>query len=472
MPNSLDFIPAPVGSSQLTLVDQLVQWGRRRIDERVFRAGMRMPSIRRLALEKGVSRFTVVEAYERLVALGYLDSRRGSGFFVRDRSPAEPLKAATPVESRIDVIWLLRNTLRTSVPEKGPGLGYLPNAWLDGEMLSHGLRALSRQSSATMLRYGQPQGFLPLRQQLQTRLEELEIGAVPEQVLLVTGITHALDLISGVFLRAGDTILVGDPGWFQMFARFAWQGVRVLGVPYTADGLDVDALEALAHLWNPKLFVINSSLQNPTGTSLSAARAFRILQLAERYDFVVVEDDIYGDLCPAGYPATRLASLDQLKRVIYLGSFTKTLAANLRVGYIACDVGFVQQLTDQKMLLTLTSPELNERLVYKVLTDGHYRRHVERLRGRLDGVREAALRMLEARGMKLFCQPDAGMFVWADTGVDSAALTAAAYERGYVLAPGALFSPAQAPSTWMRFNIANCGDPALPGVLDELLAHS
>lgn len=120
-------IPAPHDTATLTLVDQLVQWARRRIDERVFRPGMRMPSIRKLAVDKSVSRFTVVEAYERLVAQGYLDSRRGSGFYVRERAPGpQPVAGpeggqAQPVHNTIDVVWLLRNMLHTVSPEKGRG---------------------------------------------------------------------------------------------------------------------------------------------------------------------------------------------------------------------------------------------------------------------------------------------------------------------------------------------------------------
>ncbi|HDR9093527.1 TPA: aminotransferase class I/II-fold pyridoxal phosphate-dependent enzyme, partial [Burkholderia vietnamiensis] len=185
----------------------------------------------------------------------------------------------------------------------------------------------------------------------------------------------------------------------------------------------------------------------------------------EAYDFLVVEDDVYGDLCPPSYPATRLASLDQLKRVIYLGSFSKTLAANLRVGYVACAPEIAKAVTDQKMLVGMTTPELNERVLYKILTEGHYRRHVERLRARLDGVRDKTARMLERTGLRLFTMPAAGMFLWADTGVDSDALAAAAHEAGFLLTPGSLFSPQQSTSTWTRFNVANCGDPALPGFL-------
>lgn len=468
-------IPAPHDTATLTLVDQLVQWARRRIDERVFRPGMRMPSIRKLALDKSVSRFTVVEAYERLVAQGYLDSRRGSGFYVRERAPGQqPVGAsggarAQPVHNTIDVVWLLRNMLHTVSPEKGPGLGYLPSRWLDGELITSALRALGRQSGAQMLGFGSAQGFLPLRQQLQTRLAEFEIGATPDQLVLVSGITQAIDLIARHCVRPGDAVIVGDPAWFQMFGRFASQGAQLVGMPYTPDGPDLDALENLVQMWRPKMLVINSVLHNPTGMSLSAAQAFRILKLAEAYDFLVVEDDVYGDLCPPSYPATRLASLDQLRRVIFLGSFSKTLAANLRVGYIACAPELAKALTDQKMLVGMTTPELNERVLYKVLTEGHYRRHVERLRARLDGVRDKTARMLERTGMRLFTMPAAGMFLWADTGVDSDALAAAAHEEGFLLTPGSLFSPQQSPSTWTRFNVANCGDPALPAFLGRYL---
>jgi len=468
----LDQIPAPHGAPQLTLVDQLVQWGRRRIDERVFRPGMRMPSIRKLAVDKGVSRFTVVEAYERLVAHGYLDSRRGSGFFVRDRtssndSHVHPPSATerVPVPSTIDVVWLLRNMLHTSNPAKGPGIGYLPASWLNGELLTSAFRSLSRQSGAQMLGFGTPQGFLPLRQQIQTRLEELEIGASTQQIVMVSGVTQAIDLIARIFVKPGDTVIVGDPAWFQMFGRFVAQGARLVGMPYTPDGPDLDALETMVQTWRPKMLVINSVLQNPTGTSLSAAQAFRILQLAETYDFIVVEDDIYGDLCPTNFAATRLASLDQLKRVIFLNSYSKTLAPNLRVGYVACAPEVANAIADQKMLVGMTSPELNERVLYKVLTDGHYRRHVERLRVKLDGVREKTVRMFEKVGYKPYLVPSAGMFLWADTGVDSEGLAAAGHEAGFLLTPGSLFSPHQLPSTWMRFNIANCGDPGLPAML-------
>ncbi len=190
---------------------------------------MRMPSIRQLAQEKGISRFTVVEAYERLVALGYLESRRGSGFYVRERAAqasAAPVAPVAVAARNIDVTWLLRSMFHTAEAGKAPGLGFLPNDWLDGELIASALRGLGRQPGNHFLASGTPQGFLPLRQQLRTRLAELEIGATAEQIVLTSGITQALDLIARLYLRPGDAVLVGDPAWFVMFGRFAAQARR------------------------------------------------------------------------------------------------------------------------------------------------------------------------------------------------------------------------------------------------------
>jgi len=459
----LEQLPDPIPSAQMTLVEQLTEWARLRIDERVFRAGMRMPSIRQLATEKGISRFTVVEAYERLVALGYLESRRGSGFYVRERAPHASTVAqpASPAIRNVDVTWLLRSMFHSAESHKAPGWGFLPNDWLDGELVSGALRSLGRQPGNHFLVSGTPQGFLPLRQQLRTRLEELEIGVTPDQIVMTSGITQAFDLIARQFLQPGDTVVVGDPAWFVMFARFATQGANVIGVPYTVDGPDVEALERIAQAHRPKLLVVNSVLHNPTGTSLSAARAFRLLQLAEQYDFTIVEDDIYCDLCPPGHAATRLASLDQLRRVIYLGSFSKTLAANLRVGFIAASPDLAVTLTDSKLVTGMATPEVNERVVYKVLTEGHYRKHVERVRGRLDRARDETRDQLERLGLRIFPGNHAGIYLWADTGVDTNVIATAGHEQGYLFAPGSLFSPSQMPSTWTRFNVASSGDPGM-----------
>ena len=502
----------PLRGSDRSLVDQTAAWMKTRIDERLFRAGTRVPSIRMLATQRGISRFTVVEAYERLVAHGYLESRRGSGFYVRERAgtataPArgrhrsslqkamQPVESAPTDASRLDAQWLVRNMFRDLPPHHMPGSGLPPPGWMDGDMLATSLRAVGRamtRSSATgVLDYGTPQGFLPLREELQRKLAGLDIGADPSQIVMTTGATQAFDLIARQFVSPGDTVLVDDPAWFLMFGLFAAHGARVVGVPRLADGPDLATFEKLVIEHKPRFYVVDSVLHNPTSTSLSSAKAFQILKLAEQHDFAVIEDDVYGDLHPGSRSgrngaAIRLASLDQLKRVIYVGSFSKTLAANLRVGFIACDAELAQNLADHKMLVALTTPEIGERMVWRILSEGHYRKHVDRLRARFDAARDRAIRGLERVGLTIDHQPAAGMFLWARAagggggqhargnggpnarGIDTSALAARLFDEGYLLAPGSLFSPSQLPSSHLRFNIATSSNP---GMLDAL-AHA
>lgn len=443
-----------------TLVDRIVRHFASQIDERLLRPGVRLPSIRRYAAERQVSRFTVVEAYDRLIARGYVEARPGSGFYVRAqdvRSAVGRVRSwSESDQGSVDVGWLMRNIFRQLPAADMPGGGMLPPDWMDGGLIGTSLRAVARLQGDALLAYGHPQGYLPLRNALQLKLAQAGIGVTPEQLLTTNGVTQAIDLIARHFLKPGDTVLVDDPGWFLMFGCFALTGARVLGVPRRAEGPDLEVLAELAEQTRPKLFVMSSILQNPTGTSLSPARAHGILKLAERFDFRVVDDDIYGDFLAPGttQSVTRIAALDQLQRVIHLGGFSKTMSANLRVGYIACDPALARSLTDLKMLCGLTSSDLGERVVCRVLGDGHYRRHLERLRSRLAQARERSATKLDALGFRRIDGASQGMFHWVDTGVDSVALAQVMHERGYVMAPGSLFSPHQAPSTWMRLNVA------------------
>lgn len=450
-----------------SLVQQLVMLIQSKIDDKLLRSGIKLPSIRVCAEEYSISRFTVVEAYDRLVANGYLDSRRGSGFFVKERRhitiPRNSARSDISASQHLDIAWLVRTMFRQHPAQAMPGSGLLPPEWMNAGIVGNSFRSVARESSNQIFHYGTPEGYLPLRQQLQLKLAEIEIGATPEQIVTTSGVTQGLDIVARHFLAPGDVVFVDDPAWFLMFASFASMGAKVIGVPREADGPDIAALEHLAELHRPKLYVLNSILHNPTSTSLSSAKAFRVLNIAEKFDFMIVEDDIYCDLEPDGnqQPGTRVATLDQLNRVIYLGGFSKTLAANLRVGFIACSAEIARQLTDRKILATLTSSEVGERVVYKILAEGYYRKHVQRLRLRLDTAREDSTRSLEKFGLSVPTAPSAGMFLWVDAKSDTNVLAERAMREGVLLAPGALFSPTQAASQWMRINVGAMQDAAV-----------
>jgi len=337
--------------------------------------------------------------------------------------------------------------------------------------------AIHAPAVLSILAYGTPQGYLPLRQQLSLKLSALEIPAEPEQIVTTAGVTHAIDLVARHFLRPGDAVFVDDPAWFVMFARFAMLGARVIGVPRRADGPDLEALRGLLVAHRPKLFVLSSVLHNPTGTSMTAANAYAVLQLAEEHGVTLVEDDIYGDLSPDATPnpparvtALRLAALDRRRRVIYVSGFSKTLAANLRVGYLVAPPELALALADQKLLGALTTPEFGERVIARVLIERRYARHCAGLRANLDAARTTVLARLRKLGARVFAEDAQGMFLWADLGTDTNALATRLFDAGYLAAPGSLFCPSQLPSTWMRFNVASSQNPEMWRALQKALA--
>ncbi len=457
--------------SGLPLTEQIVAGIKRQIDDRHLRPGVKLPSIRNFAESYNVSRFTVVEAYDRLVAMGYLQSRLGAGFY----ATAGPAPATLPASSdslkhNEELVWLIRRLLEADDNAILAGGPWLPNSWLDEDGIRQNLNLLARKNGAHLLEYGQPFGYLPLREQLALMLAGLGITAHPGQILLTQGSSQALELVIRYFLKPGDAALVDDPGYYNMFGNLRLQGVQMLAVPRNPDGPDIAILEKLAAAHRPKVYLTQSVMQNPTGTDMSPHVAFKVLQAAERHNFVVVEDDIFSDM--QAKPTPRLATLDQLSRVIYVRSFSKTLSGSLRAGFVACRPDVANALAEIKMLTSITTSQFTERLVYLMLVDGHYRKYLSRLHERLCEARLHAIRTFERIGLKLFAEPADGMFVWARIAHigDSMPLAEAAQRDGIMLAPGAIFRPHLERSPWMRFNVAVCGDARVQSWLERQAA--
>ncbi len=447
------------------LVDQVVSGVARAIDDRVCIGGSKLPSIRALAVTLGLSRFTIVEAYDRLVAMGYLQPRRGAGFFamaretiVRDTITREPM--AGPERARNEhLVWLLRRLLNADGSLLLAGGPWLPNRWLEEVGVRRVIAANARHEGAHVVAYGNPYGYAPLREHLALLLGEMGITADISQIVLTESTSHALDLVIRRLLAPGDCALVDDPGYYNLFGNLRLSNVRMLAVPRNCDGPDVETLERLASEHRPKIYFTQSVMQNPTSTDMSSHVSFKVLQIAERYGFRIVEDDIFADLSATHTP--RLAAFDQLNRVIYARSFSKTLSGSLRMGFIACSADLASELADIKMLTSITSSVFVERVIYAMLTEGHYRKYLTRLQQRLDESRCNVRKTLEESGVEIFGNPRAGMFLWArfPNVDDSAQLAEQATSDGILLAPGKIFRPHLGASPWMRFNVAVCDDP-------------
>jgi DNA-binding transcriptional MocR family regulator len=472
-----------------SLTEQLCARFAERIRSRLLAPGARLPSVRQCAQQQGVSVSTVVAAYDQLLAQGLVEARKNRGFFVRDVASAFPAPAAarhpaapsgtpgSPVwstsawmatrQAPVDASALIRGMFHRVSNKPQPGMGVFPPEWLDTSFMPAAVRKVTSGSALRefSLSYGEPMGDSGLRRALSQKLGVLNVHASPEQIITSVGATHALDIVSRTLLRAGDCVMVEEPGWAVEFARLDALGMRILPVPRRADGPDLDVMARYCEAHAPKLFVSVSVFHNPTGYCLSPGSAHRVLQLANQHNFHIVEDDTYSHLAPDH--ATRLCALDGLQRTIYVSGFAKILAPGWRVGFLAAPPDLVQRLLDIKLLGTLTTPALLEKALAWCIDQGQLRRHAERIRTRLDAARARSVKLALAHGCSFAAEP-AGLFGWVDTGVDTDALAQRMLDEGYLIAPGALFHAVRTPTTLMRINFATTQEAAFWKVFARL----
>jgi DNA-binding transcriptional MocR family regulator len=459
----------PQGTRTLDIMEAI----RARVASRALGPGDRLPSIRGFAATMKVAPSTVVEAYDRLAAEGLIRARRGSGFFVSASAlPPLALAQSEPRRARtIDPFWVSRQSLDADAAALMPCCGWLPPGWMPHESLRRALRGLARGDDDVLTNYGSARGSPALRRLLLARLAGTGIEASPEQLLLTASGTQAIDLICRFLLRPGDTVLVDDPCYFNFLALLRAHQVKIVGVPMTPSGPDVTRFEAVLAAEQPRLYITSAALHNPTGATLSLQTAHRLLNLAATHGLTIVEDDILADFEPELSP--RLAALDGLSRVILIGSFSKTLSASMRCGYIAARGDWIEDLIDLQIATGFGGPgAFAAEALTRVLTGGFYRKHIEELRNRLARARRVTAEKFKRIGITPWLMPRGGYQLWCHLpeGCDSAEVARAALEENVVLAPGNVFSMTQSATGMMRFNVAHCDDPRLMAVLQRALS--
>ncbi|MFC5386848.1 PLP-dependent aminotransferase family protein [Aquamicrobium segne] len=445
---------------------------RTKIANRALNAGDRLPSVRRFASTMGVSPSTVVEAYDRLEAEGIIRARRGSGFYVTGADlPPMALTEMGPVRERdVDPFWVSRQSLDADPSALKPGCGWLPADWMPNAALRKGLRALGRADNTLLSDYGSTRGSLALRRLLLGRLAEEGITATADQIMLTGSGTQAIDLICRLLLRPGDTVLVDDPCYFNFQTLLRAHQVRIVGIPFTPTGPDASAFEQALIEQNPRIYITNSALHNPTGASLSPQTAYRVLSAAAAHRLTIVEDDIFADFEPALSP--RLAILDGLDRVIRIGSFSKTLSASVRCGYIAARPDWIEGLVDLQIATNFGGPSpIASELVASVLAGGTYRKHMDEIRQRLARARKEAIARLEPLGLVPWTIPRGGFYLWCrlPVGYDSTLIARRCMEENVILAPGNVFSVSQSAASFIRFNVAQLNDERVFSVLKRAM---
>lgn len=457
---------------ETTRTETLIRAVRTKIANRALAPGDRLPSVRRFAETMSVSPSTVVEAYARLEAEGIIRARRGSGFYVTGADlPPMSLSGRGPRRDRdVDPFWVSRQSLDADPSVLKPGCGWLPADWMPNAALRKGMRALGRAGDSVLSEYGSTRGSLELRRLLIGRFADQGITATADQVLLTGSGTQAIDLICRLLLRPGDAVLVDDPCYFNFHALLRAHQVKIVGVPFTPTGPDIPAFEQALVDENPRLYITNSALQNPTGASISPQTAYRVLSAAAARGLTIVEDDIFADFEPTLSP--RLAILDGLSRVIRIGSFSKTLSASMRCGYIAATPDWIERLVDLQVATSFGGPSpVATELIAGVLAGGTYRKHMDGVRRRLAHARAEAVHRLAALGIVPWVMPRGGFYLWCrlPDGHDSAVIARRCMEHGVVLAPGNAFSTSQSAAPFLRFNVAQMNDSRVFFTLGQVM---
>ena len=421
--------------------------------------GSRLMSIRKAADRFGVSKNTVIQVYERLVASGHARSRPGSGFEVCLPQEADRSARRKHVAEAVDIASLLSAQLEENF-EIRVGDGRPPPSWTEESEIKRHLSFFGRVTSAGTDAYGSALDFPPLREEIARRMAAQHLKASEQEILLTFGANHALDLIVRAFLSPGDVVLVDEPGYYPLFAKLKLAQVRMLGIRRTPEGPDVADFIAKAAAERPRMFFTQSIGHNPTGSSTTLPVAHALLNAAAFHDVTIVEDDPFVDLAPT-VPG-RLLTLDQLNRVMSVGTFSKTLSASLRTGYIVANRQQIDALAELKMLTTVNSSGHIERLIHRLLVEGHYDRHLKRLSQRIDS---AALRVgmrLSQCGYEIFSSNGGGYYLYLmlPEHIDDIDLARRGAAEGIFIAPGSVFclSRNNALSSGIRINVARADD--------------
>lgn len=433
--------------------------------------GTRLPASRDLARALEVNRATVHQALQLLKREGWVETNKGGGTRVARRSATTPVLAPAPLWDRLSSSLLSRITAEPQ-PEPAPSSAFdlsrlapdereFPAAAF-AELLSEAAR------DGSLLAYGSPFGYRPLRETLAERLGRRGIPTDPDSILIVNGAQQGLDLITRALVDPGDGVAVEEPSYSGALALFRAHRARILGVPLDEEGPSL-AGWARALRERPKFFYTIPDFQNPTGLLTTAARRADLARSAAESGTLLVEDAFDADLGVEGDLPLPLAALAP-SHVVHLGTLSKALFPGVRVGWIAGPREFVHRLAALKRVGELTSPPVLQAALHLFLVRGAYDQHLTRMRNRLRPRLALAQRIIRASfPLGTTCEkPLGGYVLWArlPAGVSGVALAQAAREKGVLVSPGSIFSTEQEDLAAVRISVSRGTGPEIEKALE------
>lgn len=419
------------------LYRQLYEFIRAEIGSGVLSPGEKIPPTRDLASQLGLNRTTVSAAYSLLESEGWISGQVGRGSFVSADAPV--LSNAAPTEELI------------SFASSRPAESQFPLA----EFQATVREVTSGAEAGTILQLGSPAGYAPLREHLLEAARREGTAAGDDEVLITSGCQQALDLIERVLAGRGETVVIEDPVYHGQKNVFLRGNTRLVGVPVTRDGIDMQALSRALLAERPRLLLLTPNFQNPTGTSLSLHAREAIVRLARETGTLLVENDIYGELRYRGTPLPSLKALDPAN-VVLIRSFSKIAFPGLRVGWVLAPAAIVSRMTEARQWCDLHTDQLSQAILFRFAQSGRLAAHLHRVRERGTERLAAALSGCahSLPSGTTWTTPEGGMSLWVElpAPLDAAELLVGAEREGVTYLPGSHFAVGRARPGTLRLS--------------------
>lgn len=448
----------------MTLYLNLAESISSRIEQGLYGPGERLPSVRTLSHEHGVSLTTVQQAYRVLECSGLVISRPRSGYFVpADRRVAPLPQMGRPILRPVNISqWdmvreLMRFDQSPSIVQLGCGMPDITAPTLKPLLTT--MARISRRSDSASLQYNHIQGVLALREQIARLSIDSGCRLTPTDIIVTSGCQEALSTAIRAVCMPGDIVAIASPSYHGIMQTLKAADLKALEIPTDpVTGINLEALEMAMEQWPIKVIQLTANCNNPLGYIMPDDRKLKLIRLAQRFDVPIIEDDIYGDLSHR-YPRPRsLKSFDEDNRVLLCSSFSKTVAPGLRVGWIAPG-RYLPQVLHMKYIgsgATATQPQL---AVAEFIAKGNYPQHLRRMRKQYkrngDLMSEWVNRYFPA-GARV-SQPQGGFTLWVELPeeFDTYALNRLLETQNVQVASGNIFSAAGKYRNCIRMNFAN-----------------
>jgi DNA-binding transcriptional MocR family regulator len=434
------------------------------IRDEIYQVGDKLPGIRSYAKQRHISVSTAIAAYHVLEDQGVIESLSKSGFYVRPQSnnvielPQVSSKVSQPkaVGSQQMTLQLVNNASQPGMV--GLGAAVPDKSFLPVKLMSRYLTHVHKHHLDSVISYDKPAGLMPLRQQIAKRMVAQGCQLNPEDTVITNGCQEAVYLALRSCTQPGDIVAVESPTYYGLLQILESLSLKSLEIPTDPlNGISVEALELALEQWPIKACVIVASFGNPLGACLAEDKKQQLANLARDKNLMLIEDDVYGELCHQASRPIPLKSFDLDDNVIYCSSFSKTLSPGVRVGWVASHAK-AQRLEYLKYVLNFSSANPGQLAIAQILESGQYDRYLRQVRQQYANATQRLINklfQLFPTGTRI-TQPKGGFVVWLELPekIDTVVLANNLLDHNISIAPGSMFTNGQKFSNCIRLSAA------------------